>query len=26
MTNVIVLLTDQQALHSIGSYGSQVCR
>ena len=26
MTNVVVLLTDQQALHSIGAYGSKICR
>ena len=26
MTNIIVLLTDQQALHSIGSYGSGICQ
>ena len=26
MTIVVVLLTDQQALHSIGAYGSNICR
>ena len=26
MSNGVVLLTDQQALHSIGAYGSKICR